>query len=339
MTDARTAPAAHRGAASRMRRASTAVALAASALLVTSCAAPDEPAAAAFDLRVGALTTQNVLTLCQASGGLDAPLAAAGGTASASEPFALFAPAAEALAADRIDVSSSGATGVLTALEGNSDLVIFAVERGANDTQGIVAGADTGIRDVSDLAGRTVAINQGGTGEYLLRRALEGEGLALEDVEPVYLAPADAAAAFGAGHVDAWATWDQYLVGSQLDLGAQLVATAADIDAHNPSVHVVSRAFLEAHPEAVRAAYDALADCAENMADDPGIVADAYRDAGASDAVAEAIASGTQPEIVPADEAFAAEFADLADFYAAQGMSEPLIDTSPATVDATTLGD
>ena len=38
--------------------------------------------------------------------------------------------------------------------------------------------------------------------------ALEKAGLTYKDIEPVYLAPADGAAAFAKGAVDAWTIWD-----------------------------------------------------------------------------------------------------------------------------------
>ena len=306
-------------------------------LLLAGCA-PASPVSSAddFELRVGALTTQNVLTLCQASGGLDTPIEEAGGAVTASDPFPAFAPAAEALASGHIDVGSSGATGVLTALAGNPDLVIVAVERNDNDSQGIVAAAGSGIESIEDLSGRTVAINEGGTGDYLLRKALDEHGMSIDDVDAVNLAPADAATAFSSGQVDAWATWDQYLVSAQVDLGAALVAYAGDFGAQNPSVHVVSRAFADAHPSGVNALYRGLVDCADEVAADPSILAEAYRDAGVSDAVAEEIIAHRVPTIAPADEEFAAEFAELAEFYAEQGMTDGVIDTSSATADVRT---
>jgi sulfonate transport system substrate-binding protein len=253
-----------------------------------------------------------------------------------SDPFPAFAPAAEALAAGHIDVGSSGATGVLTALAGNPDLVIFAVERNDNDSQGIVAAAGTDIASIEDLAGHTVAINEGGTGDYLLRKALDEHGMSIDDVEPVNLAPADAATAFSSGQVDAWATWDQYLVSAQVDLGATLVAYAGEFGAQNPSVHVVSRDFADAHPLGVNALYRALVDCADEVVADPSILADAYRDAGVGEAVAQEIIAHRVPTIAPADEEFAAEFAELAEFYAEQGLTDGVVDTSPATADVTT---
>lgn len=304
---------------------------------VSGAAAPRTGTAGAGELRVGPLSTQNTLTLSVASGLLADHLADAGGTVTASAPFPAFAPAAEALAAGQVDVSSGSSTALVAALQGNPDLVVFAVEVNDNDTQGIVASAASGARTVADLAGKSVAVNQGGTGDYLLRRALVSHGMTIEDVEPVHLGPADAATAFSSGQVDAWATWDQYLVTAQQLEGTVTVALARDVGATNRTVHVVSRAYLEADPAAVGAAYAALVEQAGDVLADRTVLVDAYTGAGAPAAVASALGELTPPRIVPADAAFLDEFRSVADFYAEQGLTPTTTDVTTAVVDATTL--
>jgi sulfonate transport system substrate-binding protein len=49
----------------------------------------------------------------------------------------------------------------------------------------------------------------------------EAFSLALTDVEPVYLPPADARAAFERGAVDAWVIWDPFLAAAQATTGAR----------------------------------------------------------------------------------------------------------------------
>ena len=289
----------------------------------TPTSAHDQP------VRVGVLTTQNLLTLAAGDGTLHHALDRAGAHAEVSEPFAAFAPAAEAMAAGRVDVTSGSTTAVVAALAGDPDLVVVAVERTDGDTQGIVATRASGIETLDDLAGRSVAVNRGGTGEYLLRLALRRAGLRPQDVETVYLAPPDAAAAFAAGRVDAWATWDQYLVSAQVD-GARTVALARDLGSDNATVHVARRAFVDAHPQAVRALVDALADEADALAVDPTPLADAYRAAGASDAVVEGLSALRTPRLVPADDAFAAELARVADLYVEEGLLVEPVDVSRA---------
>jgi len=289
-------------------------------------------------LRVGPLATLNLLTLSQADGGMDTSVSDAGGAVQWAPPFAAFAPAAQALTAGQIDMTSGSTTSLVTALATNPDLVAFAVELNDNDTQGIVAAPGTDIRRVRDLVGKTVAVNKGGTGEYLLLQALAWAGIPADAVTRTYLSPQDAATAFSSGQVDAWATWDQYLAAARTTEGATVVALAKDVGAVNRTIHVVSRAFLTTHPDQVAAAYRALEAEAGKAVADRDYLPRAYRGKGASEAVAGAIKEVTPPRIAPADAAIASEFADVARFYQRTGLMDQVVDTARSTVDVRTLG-
>lgn len=335
------------------RRRAVVAGLAGLALAATAACTPgDSPApdptaetpARLVILRVGPLNTQNTLSMAVRGDALLEPVheavrtvGAAGARIDEVASFPAFAPAAEAMAAGQVDMTSGSVTSLVAALEGNPDLVVFAVEVSDGDTQGIVAAPGTGVESIEDLAGRSVAFNEGGTGDYLLRLALEGAGMTVDDVLPVPLSPPEAAAAFATGRVDAWATWDQYLASAELTDGARLVATAADIGATNPTVHVVSREFLREHPEVVAAVYEALVEQADAVVADPGLLEQAYRDAGADDDVAAAVVAKRPPTIAWADEAFADDVAAVARFYAAQGLTPEVVDTGDATVDVRVL--
>lgn len=325
-------------------RRRTLLSLASLGLVLTACSGPaaeeEQPASDAaapaptgVTLAVGPLTTQNTLSLAVADGSLAQAVEQVGASMQAPATFPAFAPAAEAMAADRIDLTTGSSTAVVTALSGETDLAIFAVERNDDNTQGIVVSGDSGITDLAGLEGHSIAVNEGGTGEYLLRLALEQARLGTDDVEIVYLSPADGATAFAGGQVDAWATWDQYLVSAAALPNARVVAYARDLRATNRTVHVVGRAFADAHPEVVEAAYDALVATAEAVREDPSILEQAYVDAGATEEVARDVAARRPPRITPADAAFAEELRDVADFYARTGMIDEQVDTSEATLD------
>ena len=79
-------------------------------------------------------------------------------------------------------------------------------------------------RSVADLKGKKVALNKGSNVHYLLVRALEAAGLGYGDIEPVYLPPADARAAFERGAVDAWVIWDPFLAAAEAATGARMLA-------------------------------------------------------------------------------------------------------------------
>ena len=55
---------------------------------------------------------------------------------------------------------------------------------------------DSPIKTLADLKGKKVALNKGSNVHYLLVKALEKAGLKYADIQPVFLAPADARAAF-----------------------------------------------------------------------------------------------------------------------------------------------
>jgi sulfonate transport system substrate-binding protein len=77
--------------------------------------------------------------------------------------------------------------------------------------EAIIARPGSGIAKVADLKGRKVAVGKGTSAQNLLIAALEANGLAFADIEPVFLGPADASAAFASGAVDAWSIWDPFL--------------------------------------------------------------------------------------------------------------------------------
>jgi sulfonate transport system substrate-binding protein len=103
------------------------------------------------------------------------------------------------------------------------------------------------VRSVADLVGRSVAVNRGGTGEYILVRALTQAGIPLDQVKRVYLGPVDANAAFSSGAVDGWAIWDPFLSIALETQHARVLADGAQSGSENAVAYFVSSAFLEAN--------------------------------------------------------------------------------------------
>ena len=79
---------------------------------------------------------------------------------------------------------------------------------------------DSPIRSVAELKGKKIALNKGSNVHYLLVRALESAGLQYRDIQPVYLSPADARAAFERGSVHAWVIWDPFQAAAEAAAGA-----------------------------------------------------------------------------------------------------------------------
>lgn len=301
---------------------------------------PNTPAAAVTgstaevaSVRIAPLLAFNFLTLAQQSGGIDAAVKAANGSVDWKPSFAAYVPTAEALRGGSIDIGSGSSTSFLAATTGEQDLVVFAVEKSSGKDQGIVATGASGIRTIPDLVGKKIAVNKGGTGEYLLRLALARHDIPVEKVNVVYLGPTDAATAFALGHVDAWAVWEQFFAAGQAEPGARVIAYASDIGSLNRNVHVTTRKFAQEHPALIRAVYDALRKEAEAVQATPGRVADLNEKAGIPKAVADIIRQVPPSTVAQADDALLREFQEIADFYSKYGLSAQPIDVKGTTYD------
>jgi len=215
------------------------------------------PAIAAGEtVRIGWLRAPNDLTTGKARGTLEKALAARGAKIEWAGPFAAAAPALEALNAGSVDITAGSSTACIAALAAGVPMVIFAYQKIAPAGEGILVKADGAIRALADLRGKSVAVNRGGTGEYLLMRALERNGIEPGAVRRVYLSPSDSGAAFSQGHVDAWATWDPFVAIGVKSYGARVLADGAAIGSDNAVTLMASKAFAERQRPLLKAVFD-----------------------------------------------------------------------------------
>jgi sulfonate transport system substrate-binding protein len=117
----------------------------------------------------------------------------------------------EALNIGSLDVGSTGDIPPLFAQAAGADLVYIGAEPAKPSAEVILVREDSTLQQVADLKGRKVALQKGSSSHNLVLRALNKAGLTFRDIQPVYLSPADARAAFEHGSVDAWAVWDPYV--------------------------------------------------------------------------------------------------------------------------------
>lgn len=279
---------------SRLRRYVGSILITGFALLASGCAtsgaSSNEDSSADITVNIGPTNSYQSLSVAQTTGLLDQSLAGQDAQVEWRGPFPSFAPALEAANAGDIEVGSGGLTNYVMAVASGTPVVVIGVED-ISASVGIVATEQSGIGNVEDLRGKKVAVNKGGTGEYLLLRALEQSGIDPAEVERVYLTPEDSASAFNSNNVDAWATWDQYFASAQLVPGSTVVVTGTDINNLNWTFQWVTQEFAEEHPELVRTITATLEESSRTAAADPEIIADLYRGNGASEEVIELILS------------------------------------------------
>jgi sulfonate transport system substrate-binding protein len=170
------------------------------------------------------------LILLKAKGSLEARLKPLGYRVAWAE-FPAGPPLLEALNAGAIDFGSVGETPPIFAqAAAGARLTYVAHEPPAPRGEAILVPKDSPIRTVADLKGKKVALNKGSNVHYLLVRALEQAGVGYGEIQPVFLPPADARAAFERGAVDAWVIWDPYQAAAEAATGARTLADGTGLD-------------------------------------------------------------------------------------------------------------
>ncbi|HTH62284.1 MAG TPA: sulfonate ABC transporter substrate-binding protein [Paraburkholderia sp.] len=208
---------------------------------LASAAAHAEPAAS-HTVRIG-YQKAGLLAILKAQGTLEHALAPLGYDVKWFE-FPAGPQLLEALNAKSIDFGYTGAPPPVFAQAAGVQFVYVGAEPGSPHNEALIVKSDSPIRTATDLRGKRVALQKGSSSNYLLLQILSKARLGFQDIHPVYLAPADARAAFENGDVDAWVIWDPYYAAAQQTLHARTVADYTSLDA--------SYNFYEATPEFAR---------------------------------------------------------------------------------------
>ena len=227
----------------------------------------------------------------------------------------------EALGAGSLDFGMTGDTPPVFAQAGGSDVIYVGVEPPKPGSSAILVPPDSAIAALKDLRGKRVAFQKGSSSHYLVLRALQKAGLQYKDIQPVYLAPADARAAFESHSIDAWAIWDPYWAAAERNTPARVLTTGAGLSDNN-TFYLSSRKFAGRYPQAIKSLFDTLSDAdrqvQQHPADAPALIAAAT---GLDAEVAKLFLSRRPPSPVgPLSPAVIATQQALADTYAGAGL-------------------
>ncbi|MBV8885641.1 MAG: sulfonate ABC transporter substrate-binding protein [Chroococcidiopsidaceae cyanobacterium CP_BM_RX_35] len=157
----------------------------------------------------------------------------------------------EALNAGSLDYGSTGETPPIFAEAAGAPLVYLGNEIPDPEGEAILVPKNSPIQTVAELKGKKVALNKGSNVHYLLVQALTAAGLQYSDIQPVYLPPADARAAFDQGNVDAWVIWEPYLTVAKRAVGARVLQDGKGLAA-NRQFYLAAKSFAEQHPDRVK---------------------------------------------------------------------------------------
>jgi sulfonate transport system substrate-binding protein len=183
------------------------------------------------------------LVLLRNKGTLEDQLKAIGFTVAWTE-FPSGPPLLEAINAGAIDFGNTGEAPPIFAQAARVPFVYVAYEPPAPRGEAILVPSGSALRSVAELKGKKLALNKGSNVHYLVVKAIERAGVAYSEIQPVFLAPADARAAFERGSVDAWAIWDPFLAAAEAVTGARALADGAGLVA-NTQFYLGARKFVE----------------------------------------------------------------------------------------------
>lgn len=200
------------------------------------------------EIRIG-YQKYGTLIILKARGTLEKRLADRGIAVKWTE-FPFGPPLLEAINVGSLDVGTTGEAPPIFAQAAGADIVYIGNEPAAPGAEALVLAKDSPVRSVAELRGRKIAVAKGSNANYLLVKVLEQVGLKYSDVEVVYLAPADARAAFESGRVDAWSIWDPYFSAAQHQIGARVLADGRGA-VSNHQFYLAARSFADKHPDIV----------------------------------------------------------------------------------------
>jgi sulfonate transport system substrate-binding protein len=284
---------------------------------------PSATAQPARKLRIGFQKGEPELVVAKQNRSLETALATLGVEVEWLE-FPFGPPMLEAMRVGSIDFGGVGDTPPVFAQAAHADLLyVAAVPAGAS---AILLPPGSTLRTLQELKGKKLAYARGSSAHNLAIATVEKAGLTWNDIVPVSLTPADAAAAFERGAIDAWSIWDPYFALYETRPGVRILASSADIVAQN-SFLIASRSYVVANPQVIARAIETLgkvdawasthrAEVAELLATGTGVAAEV-----------ELRAINRAPlKILPMNDAFADSQQQVANRFHALGLIPTAID-------------
>ena len=232
--------------------------------------------------------------------------------------FQFGPPMLEAMRAGSIDVGAVGDTPPIFAQAAHADLLYIAANRGSS--QSILLPPGSKIQTLADLKGKKLAFGRGSSAQYFVLQALEKAGLRYDQIEPIYLGPADAGAAFERGAIDAWSIWEPYVSLFDNRPGVRTLTTNTELG-ERMSYFLAYGPFVRANPALAAAVVE-------------GFTVTAKKVQGTRDQVAALLAEGTGVdlavwkralardalEVLPMDDAITSIQQKVADQFRAIGL-------------------
>ncbi|HEX3489955.1 MAG TPA: ABC transporter substrate-binding protein [Streptosporangiaceae bacterium] len=152
-------------------------------------------------------------------------------------------PMLQAMGAGSVDIGAVGDAPPIFAAAGGEKIAVVAATVGNPKGTSLLVPKGSSVHSVAQLKGKKIAVAEGSSSDYHLVAVLKQAGLTTKEVSIVNLQPAQAAAAFGSGQVDAWDVWSPFAEQSEAQHGARVLVNGAPIG-KTYSFEVASRTAL-----------------------------------------------------------------------------------------------
>ena len=282
------------------------------------------------------------LALGKKDGSFAAALAAVGAKVDWVGTAGPFAPAAQELDSNELDIAQGSITSAVAAIAQSPGFKLFADVAPDKIGEGILVKNNSGITTVADLVGKNVIVAHGGTEEYLLLKALAKNGIAANKVNRIYLPPPQSGPVFHSGQADAWATWSSFSLPEIANQNEHLLVTGGEVGSQNYAVWAVRNGFLTAHPTVVKAIYTYLHANEQKQAKNPAAYINVFRTSG-PDAVSGQLRTLTEQDLAQLAPTSAitatdkAAFSQVAQFFVDQGVIPGTVEVNASVVDVSSL--
>ncbi len=150
----------------------------------------------------------------------------------------------DAMNSGAINASGAAVSPIVGALSHNLKFKIFAIGNPSSVRQaGVIVPKDSPVQSLKDLEGKRVAVNWAAHGDYVLLKALTNAGVDPNRVVRVPIQPAEAAAAFATGKIDAWSTFGVFF-STAVRNGAKVLVTEEQVESDDVSVNAANESVL-----------------------------------------------------------------------------------------------
>ncbi|CAN7242825.1 aliphatic sulfonate ABC transporter substrate-binding protein [Phyllobacterium sp. LjRoot231] len=171
--------------------------------------------------------------------------------------FTAGPPIVEALNVGSIDLGYVGDAPPIFGQSAGSAIVYAAALAPNGKGEAIIVKPGSSIQSLADLKGKKVGVGKGTSAHNLLIAALAKAKVGYDEITPVFLSPADAAAAFASDKIDAWAIWDPFFAIAETRYNPRILVRTSDVLNVNTYL-IANRDFANAYPGVVKETIGAL---------------------------------------------------------------------------------